>query len=124
MAGSMKDRGDRSQKLTIAAFPLLLIVVISTLSGMETYYANESNLGHVRSGEYPFPIGVLLASDDSRPSGIAFEIGSTVDGLALWRLKVHGEHVPGRFIIEDGQFVEVPERVRFAGLRPIAKSSN
>jgi hypothetical protein len=120
----MMDRGDRSQKLTIAAFPLPLIVIIGTLCGMETYYADESNLGHVRSGEYPFPIGVLLASDDSRPSGIAFEIGSTVDGLALWRLKVHGEHVPGRFIIEDGQFVEVPARIRFAGLRPIAKSSN
>jgi hypothetical protein len=95
MAGSMKDRGDRSQKLTIAAFPLPLIVIISTLCALETYYANESNLGHVRSGEYPFPIGVLLASDDSRPSGI-----------------------------EDGQFVEVPARIRFAGLRPIAKSSN
>ena len=45
--------------------------------------------------------------NDRTPSGIAFEIGSTVDGLAVWRLKVDGEHVPGRFTIEEGQFVPV-----------------
>ena len=91
-------------------------MVIGTLSGMETYYANDSTVGCIRSGEYPFAIGVLLASDDSRPSGIAFEIGSTIDGLAIWRLKVGGERVPGRFIIEDGRFVPVePMRGRRRG---------
>lgn len=74
---------------------------------METYYANELTVGRVRSGECPFAIGVLLACDDRKPSGIAFEIGSSVDGFALWRLKVNGEHVPGRFIIDDGRFVSV-----------------
>jgi hypothetical protein len=74
---------------------------------MESYYANESTVGRVRSGEIPFAIGVVCPCDDSIPSGIAFEIGNTADGLALWRLKVHGERVPGRFIIEDGLFVLV-----------------
>ena len=80
------------------------IVVIGTLSGMKRYYANESTVGRARSGEYPFAIEVLVASDDSRPRGIAFEIGSTADGLAVWRLKIGGEDVPGRFIVVDGRF--------------------
>jgi hypothetical protein len=74
---------------------------------METYYANESTVGRVRSGEVPFAIEIFEAPDDSMPSGIAVEVGSTPYGLALWRLKVHGEHVPGRFIIEDGRFALV-----------------
>jgi membrane-associated phospholipid phosphatase len=74
---------------------------------MEPYYANESTVGRVRSGEVPFAIEVFEAPGNSMPSGIAVEVGSTVFGLALWRLKVHGERVPGRFIIEDGQFVLV-----------------
>ena len=83
------------------------VVIIGTLCDMEAYYANESTVGRVRSGEIPFAIGVVCPCDDSIPSGIAFEIGKTADSLALWRLKVHGEHVPGRFIIVDGLFVLV-----------------
>ena len=71
---------------------------------MKSYYANESNVGRVRSGEYPFAIEVLVPCDDRRPRGIAFEVGSTVDGLAVWRLKIGGKRVPGRFIVVDGRF--------------------
>ena len=39
--------------------------------------------------------------------GIAIEIGSTVDGLAIWRLKIGGKDVPGRFIVVDGRFDRV-----------------
>ncbi len=74
---------------------------------MKSFYANESIVGRVRSGEIPFAIEVFEPSMDGTPSGIAFEVGSMANGLALWRLKVHGEHVPGRFIIDDGQFVPV-----------------
>ena len=71
---------------------------------MKRYYANESTVGRARSGEYPFAIEVRAACDDVRPRGIAIEIGSTVDGLAVWRLKIGGEVVPGRFIVVDGRF--------------------
>jgi hypothetical protein len=74
---------------------------------MQSYYANEMTVGRVRSGEYPFEIGVLPASHASVPIGIAVEIGITVDGQAVWRLKVGGERVPGRFVIEEGQFIPV-----------------
>ena len=76
---------------------------------MEYFFANASILGRVRSGEYPFAIGVLEAPDNSMPRGIAFEVGRTDDGLAKWKLKVHGTDVPGRFIIDNGRFVPVED---------------
>jgi hypothetical protein len=84
-------------------------VFLGTLHDMESFYANESTVGRVRSGDVPFAIGILRPSDNSRPSGVAFEIGSTVDDLAVWRLKVAGERVPGRFIIVDGRFLPVDD---------------
>jgi hypothetical protein len=71
---------------------------------MRCYYASELTVGRARSGEYPFAIEVLVSCDDRRPRGIALEIGSTVDGLAVWKLKIGGEDVPGRFIVVDGRF--------------------
>jgi hypothetical protein len=83
------------------------IVLMGILGGMEFYCADEMTVGRVRSGEYPFAVRVLRGSRASIPIGIAFEVGITADGLAVWRLKVAGERVPGRFIIEDGVFVPV-----------------
>jgi len=43
------------------------------------------------------------------PIGMASAIGRTDDGLAVWRLQVHGADVPGRFVIVDGAFVLVED---------------
>jgi hypothetical protein len=82
------------------------IVVICIVSGMP-YFADAITTGTVRSGEYPFAIGVLPESRARIPIGVAFEVGITENGFAVWRLKVGGEQVPGRFIIENGLFVPV-----------------
>jgi hypothetical protein len=41
------------------------------------------------------------------PVGQANRVGRTVDGLAMWVLRVKGADVSGRFVIVDGRFVEV-----------------
>jgi hypothetical protein len=73
----------------------------------ECYLAAISKSGPIRSGQCPFDIVVLGAPDDSGAIGMAFGAGRTDDGLALWRLVVHGANVPGRFVIVDGEFRRV-----------------
>ena len=87
---------------------LLTIVVISIVHDM-LYFTDTITSGTVRSGEYPFAIGVLRSIDNTTPSGLAFEVGRTADGLAVWRLKIQGTEVPGRFVIVDGRFVAVED---------------
>jgi hypothetical protein len=84
-------------------------VVSSIVLGMEYFFADASIQGRLRSGEYPFAVGVLEAPKNSVPRGIAFEVGRTADGLAKWKLKVHGIDVPGRFIIDNGRFVPIED---------------
>ena len=55
---------------------------------MEYYCESYPIPGRVRSGEYPFAIGVLEGPDSRVPNGIAFEVGQTADGFAKWKLKV------------------------------------
>jgi hypothetical protein len=81
-------------------------VIICIVLGMP-YFTDAITTGTVRSGEYPFAMGVLPESDARIPIGIAFEVGITENGFAVWRLKVAGEQVPGWFIIENGLFVPV-----------------
>ena len=71
------------------------------------FFTNISAMGPVRYGQLPGSIGVLEALDKSMPIGIASEIGRTADGLAVWRLTVHGAEVPGRWVIIDRRFVAV-----------------
>lgn len=87
---------------------MLIIVIISTVNSM-LYFTDTITSGTVRSGEYPFAIGVLRSIDNTTPSGLAFEVGRTADGLAVWRLKIQGTEVPGRFVIVDGRFVAVED---------------
>jgi hypothetical protein len=68
------------------------------------YYAHVHAAGPVRHGQLPGSIGVLEAPDHPMPTGTAFEAGWTEDGLATWRLTVHGAEVPGRWINVDREF--------------------
>jgi hypothetical protein len=85
---------------------LPIIVIISIVYGM-LYFTDTITSGTVRSGEYPFAIGVLRSIDNARREGLAIEVGRTADGLAVWRLKIQGTEVPGRFVIIDGRFVVI-----------------
>jgi hypothetical protein len=46
----------------------------------------------------------LESLGQSMPIGIASEVGRTDEGVAIWRLDVHGVEVPGRWIIVDREF--------------------
>jgi hypothetical protein len=52
-------------------------------------------------------IGVLEAPDHGMPIGMANCAGWNPDGLAVWRLTIHGADVPGRWVIIDRRFVSV-----------------
>jgi hypothetical protein len=72
------------------------------------YYTNACTRGRVRYRQLvASAIGILESPENNVPIGMAFHDGRSTDGLALWRLKVRGVDVPGRWIIIDGQFVEL-----------------
>src|SRR5262249_44476684 len=63
--------------------------------GAMEYFTNASGPGPVRVGQPPGSIGVLDALDKPMPIEIASEIGRTEGGLAIWRLTIEGDDVPG-----------------------------
>ena len=70
------------------------------------YYANVGPVrGPARYRDTPPAAGVLEALDNPRPIGIASEAGWTENGVALWRLTVHGVALPGRWSIMDRRFI-------------------
>ena len=50
-------------------------------------------------------IDVLAEPGDVASVGTASRLGSDPAGLAVWRLKVHGVDLAGRWIVIDRQFV-------------------
>jgi hypothetical protein len=74
-----------------------------------TYFTDASRKGRVFFTQLPWVIGIIEAPDNRMAIGTAMRRGWTDDGLASWSLKVRGADVPGRFIIIDGQFVEVED---------------
>ena len=73
------------------------------------YFTNISTKGKVRYGKFPFAISVLESQDNYLPIGMAFSATATDAGLAIWRLTVRHLRVPGRFVIIDGEFVQIME---------------
>jgi hypothetical protein len=57
-------------------------------------------------------IEVFKGTDDRRPIGMALEIGQTEGGVALWKLTVQGDEVPGRWIVVGREFRPAPENGR------------
>jgi hypothetical protein len=81
---------------------------LSCYPGPMEYFTNACTRGRVRYRQLvASAIGILESAGDSTPIGMAFHVGRSTDGLALWRLKVRGTDVPGHWIIDDGQFVEL-----------------
>jgi hypothetical protein len=63
--------------------------------------------GTIEYGECPDVLGVLEAPDNPMPIGMAFQPGRTAEGLALFRLVIGGEKIPGRGVCRARQFVRV-----------------
>jgi hypothetical protein len=68
------------------------------------YYTNFGDAA-IRYGEVPSIIGVLEAPDNHMPIGMAFPIGWTAEGRALYRLVVGGEEIPERWVCRARRFV-------------------
>jgi hypothetical protein len=68
------------------------------------YFAHISAAGLVRYGQLPGSIGVLDSPDLLMPIGLANCTGWDPAGLAVWRLRVEGDDVAGRWIIVDREF--------------------
>jgi hypothetical protein len=67
-----------------------------------------TNIGP-KSGPIPYrdghdAIGVLQARDDHRPIGMALEVGWGEGGVSLWELTVHGDEMPGSWIVVGREF--------------------
>jgi hypothetical protein len=69
----------------------------------------DSSLGGMalRYGEVSGVIGVFEAPDNPMPLGMAFPSGGTAEGLALFRLVIGDEEIPGRWVCRARQFVRV-----------------
>jgi hypothetical protein len=77
------------------------------------YYAHISQRGPIRDRDLPGSIGVHEKPEaDDLPVGIAHSFTSDDAGLAVWRLVVRGEDVPGSFVIMDRQFIPAHETGR------------
>jgi hypothetical protein len=72
-----------------------------------SYFTNISRKGKVPYGKFPFAINVLESPSNHVPIGMAFSATATDAGLAVWRLTVHGVKVRGRYVVIDGEFIEL-----------------
>ena len=68
------------------------------------YYANLTINGPVKYRNVVGPIGVLGAIDNHSLIGMARCTTWDDNGLAVFVLTVHGEELPGRWVIIDRQF--------------------
>jgi hypothetical protein len=72
---------------------------------MPDYFARIQVAGGVSSDRLPKRIGVTASLYDRAPIGVASRIGRTEEGLSLWRLRVRGADLPGRWVILGKWFV-------------------
>jgi hypothetical protein len=69
------------------------------------YFANVGPAkGPVKHRSVPSAIGVLESPDNHMPIGMAMCRTWDEQGLAVWTLTVHGQELPGRWVIIDREF--------------------
>ena len=75
------------------------------------YYTNVGpGEGPVLDRHVPPTIEVLKAPGDAQPIGTALCVGAGSQGIALWRLIVHGATLPERWIVVDRRFWPADQR--------------
>jgi len=72
---------------------------------MPDYFTNIDRAGGIRHDGLPDTIGVIETLHKRLPIGAASLIGQTEEGLAVWRLRVRGAEVPGRWVVLGNWFV-------------------
>jgi hypothetical protein len=72
-----------------------------------SYFVEVPAKGHTLLGQLPRVISVFDSSDTRCLVGIATEVDRTQSGLAVWRLMVGLADVPGRWVVVDGEFVQL-----------------
>jgi hypothetical protein len=80
-----------------------------------SYFAKQPAKGRVLLGQLPRVISVFDSSDRHCVVGVATEVDRTREGLALWQLTVRGFDVPGRFVVIDGEFIQIGNTVKQSG---------
>ncbi len=80
-----------------------------------SYFVEVPAKGRVLLGQLPRVISVFDSSDRHCVVGVATEVDRTHDGLAVWRLTVRGVDVSGRFVVVDGEFIQIGNAVEKAG---------
>jgi hypothetical protein len=84
-----------------------------------SYFTNASAKGPVRCIAIPWKIAVTASPREHKLIGVASKIGRTKKRVPVWSLKVRGADVPGRWIVTDGQFVELGDRGAYARQDPV-----
>ena len=73
------------------------------------YFANAGpDRGPIVCGTTPDAIGMIEDLEKPIPVGMALCVGVDAAGRALWTLSVEGQDLPGRWIVEDGEFQPAP----------------
>jgi hypothetical protein len=72
------------------------------------YFTNVGGPGRVTFRQIPASIAVMDQVQSGALIGTALASGQTDDGFALWSLRVRDSDVPGRWIIVDRKFVQIP----------------
>jgi hypothetical protein len=70
-------------------------------------YTNIEHSGPISYGQFPDTIGVWPFPDAPQSIGKAHCVGWTDRRFALWKLAIHGEWIPGRWVILNRQFIEI-----------------
>jgi hypothetical protein len=82
------------------------------------YFTTIGHEGPVRDGRLPEPIGVYSIGDEVREVGEARCVGRTERRFAFWTERrfavwkpvIHGEEVPGRWVIVGSRFIRIDGR--------------
>jgi hypothetical protein len=72
------------------------------------YFTDEGlRVGRITGLNTPGVIAVLETPEDRFPIGMALRVGWDASDRSLWSLSVHGQDVPGRWIVENREFLRV-----------------
>jgi hypothetical protein len=69
------------------------------------YFADVRAPGPIRHDQAAYTIFITSSPDRLKQIGVAIQVGFMEDGVALWRLRIDGDQIPGLWTIMDRRFV-------------------